>query len=84
MTDPRYRKLAEIIVRHSCRVKEGEKVLVETFDIPAELTAVLVRAIAEAGGLPLCLTKQNRVLRELYRNATEEQMRFWGEIERRQ
>jgi aminopeptidase len=59
-------------------------VLVEAFDIPAEFTALLVRAIAEAGGIPLCLTKQNRVLRELYRHASEEQMRFWGEIERRQ
>jgi aminopeptidase len=82
--DPRYSKLAQVIVRHSTAVRPGEKVLVETFDIPAEFTAVLVRAIAEAGGLPICLVKQNRVLRELYRHATEEQMRFWGEIERRQ
>jgi aminopeptidase len=82
--DPRYSKLAQVIVRHSTAVKPGEKVLVEAFDIPADFTAVLVRAIAEAGGIPLCLVKQNRVLRELYRCATEEQMRFWGEIERRQ
>ena len=84
LTDPRYEKLAEIITHHSCDVKPGEKVLIEAFDIPAEFTATLVRAIAAAGGVPLCLTKQNRVLRELYRSATEEQMRFWGEIERKQ
>jgi aminopeptidase len=84
MIDPRQKKLAEIIVRHSCRVKKGEKVLVEAFDIPDDFTALLVREIADAGGLPLCLTKQNRVLRELYRSATEEQMRFWGEVERKQ
>jgi aminopeptidase len=84
LLDPRYLKLAEIIVHHSCAVKAGEKVLVEAFDIPEEFTAVLVRTIAAAGGLPLCLTKQNRVLRELYRSATEEQMGFWAEVERRQ
>ncbi len=84
MSDSRYLKLAEIITRHSCAVEAGEKILIEAFDIPAEFTANVVRAVAEAGGLPLCLTKQNRVLRELYRNATEAQMRFWGEIERLQ
>jgi aminopeptidase len=82
LTDPRYERLAEIIVHHSCAVREGEKVLVEAFDIPEEFTALLIRTIAAAGGLPLCLTKQNRVLRELYRRATAEQMRFWGEVER--
>jgi aminopeptidase len=84
LTDPRFRRLAEIIVHHSCRVAPGEKVLIEAFDVPEEFTVVLIRAVAEAGGLPLCLTKQNRVLRELYRHATPEQMQFWGDIERRQ
>lgn len=82
MLDPRYVELAEIIANHSLRVEPGEKVLVEAFDIPPEFTAALVRSLVKAGGLPVCLTKQNRVLRELYRNATEEQMRFWGEVER--
>lgn len=82
MIDPRYKDLADIITQHSLAVEPGEKVLVEAFDIPAELTALLVRTIAQAGGLPICMTKQTRVLRELYRNATEDQMRFWGDIER--
>jgi aminopeptidase len=84
MHDPRYEKLAEVITGHSCAVKPGQKVLIEAFDIPSEFVAVLVRKIAEAGGQPLCITKQNRVLRALYANATEESMRFWGEIERKQ
>ena len=62
MYDPRYSRLAETIVHHSCTVQKGEKVLVETFDIPSEFTVVLIRAIADAGGIPLCLTKENRVL----------------------
>ena len=84
MHDPRYEKLADVITRHSCAVKEGEKVLIEAFDIPSEFVAVLIRKVAEAGGQPLCLTKENRVLRALYRHATEDSMRFWGEVERKQ
>ena len=66
MKDPRYQQLADVIVGHSCKVQEGEKVIVETFDIPEEFTAVLLRRIHEAGGHALCHTRQNRVLRELY------------------
>ena len=83
MVDPRYQKLAEIIVHHSCNVQKNEKVMIETFDIPPEFTALLVREVAAAGGLPICVTKQNRVLRELYLRATEDQMKFWGDAERR-
>ncbi|MBI4584426.1 MAG: aminopeptidase [Planctomycetes bacterium] len=84
MTDPRYRKLASLLVHHSTRIKPGDKVLVEAFDIPEEFLAVLIRSIAEAGGVPLCMTKHNRVLRELFRHATEEGMEFWASIERAQ
>jgi aminopeptidase len=76
-------KLADIIVHHSLKVQPGEKVLVEAFDIPTEFTMLLVRTIAAAGGHPLVYTKDNRVLREIYKHAAEEQMRFWGEVERR-
>jgi aminopeptidase len=82
--DPRFEKLADLLVRHSIRLRPGERVLVETYDIPEDFTIVLIRAIDRAGGQPICLTKQNRVLRELYRAATVEQMAFWGSIERAQ
>lgn len=82
MHDPRYTRLANVLIHHSCRVKPGDKVLVEAFDIPTDFTVELVRAIAEAGGLPLVSTYHQPVLRALYRTATEEQMRFIGEVER--
>ena len=34
MKDPRYTKLAKTLVHHSMKVKPGDKVLVEAFDIP--------------------------------------------------
>ena len=82
MQDPRYQQLADVIVGHSCAVQKGEKVIVETFDIPEEFTAVLLSRIHEAGGHAICLTRQNRVLRELYLNGEDEQLAFIGKHER--
>jgi len=80
--DPRYTKLADVLVRHSTQVKPGDKVLIEAFDIPADFTAELIRVVADAGGVPLVSTYQQPVLRALYKAATEEQMKFIGEVER--
>lgn len=84
MVDPRYRRLAEVLVGHSTKIRPGDKVLVEAYDVPEEFTCVLIDAIAAAGGLPLCMTKQNRVLRALYLHASEEQMELWAAVERLQ
>ncbi|MCA1597079.1 MAG: aminopeptidase, partial [Chloroflexi bacterium] len=81
MTDPRIRTLAALIVRHSCDLKPGDRVLIEAFDAPAEMVRELIRAASEAGAIPLVSLKQNAVLRELYRCATAEQMKLIGEIE---
>lgn len=81
MLDPRIQQLADVLVRHSVAVKPGDKVFVEAYDMPPEATACLVRTLAEAGAIPLVETRHNRVLRELYRNATEEQMTLIGELE---
>src|SRR5207247_4064520 len=78
MLDPRIQKLADVLIRHSARVRPGDKALVEAFDIPPEATACIVRSLAAAGALPVVETRHNQVLRELYRNATEEQMRLIG------
>ena len=52
--------------------------------MPEQFLVVLIDTIAAAGGHPLCVTKSNRVLRALYRNATPEQMQVWGSVEGRQ
>ena len=75
-------RLAELLVHHSMRVQPGEKVLVEAFDIPSDMTVALVRAVANAGGHPLVSTYQQPVLRALYQHATAEQMQTIGAVER--
>ena len=82
MLDSRMEKLADNLVRHSCSVAPGERVLVEATDIPDEMVALLVRKISEAGGIPFVTVKRTRVLRELYRHGGEQAMKLAGEYER--
>jgi aminopeptidase len=83
MHDPRIDKLAKILLDHSCRLKKGEKVLIEAFDLPEpQLVCALVEGAAERGAIPLVSTKNNTVLRSIYRSATEEGMKLNGDLER--
>ena len=52
MHDPRFDKLAKLLVDYSTRLKRNEKVLIETFDVPDEMTIALVRAARKAGAIP--------------------------------
>jgi aminopeptidase len=82
MKDPRFTDLAKTLVHHSCRVKSGDKVLIEAFDIPPDFTVELVKTVAAAGGRPIVSTYQQPVLCAMFQNATEEQMRALGQVER--
>jgi aminopeptidase len=82
MIDARWQRLADVLVHHSVRVQPGERVLIEAFDMPPEFVALLARTIAQAGGVPIVDTKSSLVLRALYQNATESQIRFIATLER--
>jgi len=81
MKDPRFSKLADVLLRHSTKLKTGEKLLIEAIDVPDAIVVELVRQAAAAGAIPLVTIKQNTVLRELYRNATAVGMKITGELE---
>jgi aminopeptidase len=81
MKDPRMTSLAQLLVSYSCALERDEKVLIECFDIPEDFTVELIREVRKAGGVPFVSTKHNRIMRSLYENATEEQMRGLGAIE---
>lgn len=82
MKDPRYSDLANVLVRHSCEVRPGDKVLIEAFDVPPEFTVELIRTIAAAGGEPIALTYQQPVLKALYANGTEGSLGLIGQVEK--
>ena len=82
MHDPRIDQLADLLLDHSCEIKEGERVLIEAFDLPdATLVTRLVEGATKRGAVPLVSWKSNAVLRALYRNATEESMKIAGDLE---
>jgi aminopeptidase len=81
VNDPRFNKLAQIIVRHSTRLKKGDRILIEAIDIPPDMVIALVREADRRGAIPFVSIKQSRVLRELYQNATEASMEAAGRWE---
>jgi aminopeptidase len=81
MLDPRIDKLADVLIHHSTKLQPGNKVLIESFDAPPVVVARLVERIGAVGAIPLVETRHVRVLRSLYRTATEAQMRLIGELE---
>jgi aminopeptidase len=81
VTDPRYEKLAHVLVGHSTRIKSGDNVLIEAFDIPDEMVITLMRAVRDAGGRPLVSIKHQRIMRELIRCGDAELMGTIGACE---
>src|SRR5664279_1460918 len=84
MLDPRYTKLATLLIHYSCAVKPGEHVLIEAIDIPHDFTKELVRVCAAAGGRPLVLLKSNEIQRALMHAGTQEQWDAIAAIEKAQ
>ena len=69
MHDPRFDKLAQSLAGFSTALKAGDKVLIEAFDIPPEMTVALIRAVRALGALPFVQVHQARVSREMAREA---------------
>jgi len=67
MTDPRYQKLAKLLVNYSTHVKKGDHVLLDMIDVPDEFSIALMRAIRAAGGTPLIEVRHTRITREILR-----------------
>src|ERR1041385_808031 len=74
MHDPRFDKLAKLLVGYSIRLKRNETVLVEAFDVPDEMTIALIRAIEKTGAVPFVQVHHARVNRALALTASERQL----------
>jgi aminopeptidase len=67
MTDPRYKKLAKLLVNYSTQIKKGERALLDMIDVPDEFSLELMRAVRAAGGTPLIEVRHTRISREIVR-----------------
>jgi aminopeptidase len=81
MHDDRFEKLAKLLVEYSIRLKRNETVLIESFDIPDEMTIALIRAVRKAGGVPFAQTYYTRVNRALALEASDRQLNLMASHE---
>lgn len=65
MSDPRYDSLAKVLVSHSTKLKEGEKVLIDVSETPEEFVIALIRAVRVAKAEPFVALHSSRISREL-------------------
>jgi aminopeptidase len=83
MKDPRFDRLAETLLDHSCQLRKGEKVLIEAFDLPdPALVCRLVEMASKRGAVPLVSWKNNTVLRTLYKTGSAENIGLAGAFEK--
>ena len=73
MTDPRYTKLAKLLVNYSTALRKGERILLDMIDVPDEFTIELIRTVRAAGATPFVETRHTRVGREQLLGMTEAQ-----------
>jgi aminopeptidase len=71
MTDPRYTKLAKLLVNYSTAMKKGDRILLDMIDVPDEFTIELIRAVRAAGATPFVETRHTRVGREILLDINE-------------
>jgi aminopeptidase len=81
MHDDRFDKLAKLLVEYSIRLKRNETVLIEAFDIPDEMTAAVIRAARNAGGVPFAQVYHVRVNRALALEASDRQLNIMASHE---
>lgn len=81
MTDPRIEILANKLVNYSCKVKPGEKVLIEAKGFELPLTKALVREVFKAGGMSFVTIKNDEITRALLKLCCEEQIKLMASFE---
>ena len=74
MTDPRYTKLAKLLIEYSTALKKGDRVLLDMIDVPDEFSVELMRAARAAGAIPLIEVRHTRVNREMLRETRRRNM----------
>lgn len=82
MLDPRYKKLALLLVHHSCRLQIGEYVLIQAAGAPNEFIEAVIDAVADAGGHPLVSTLEPRISRKLVQRLGADGFKMYGDVEK--
>lgn len=78
MTDERIKILAQKLVGYSVAAKQGDKVLIEAFDVENPLICELVDAVYKSGAIPFVDVFDNKIQRRLLMNASEDTVKAWA------
>ena len=81
MTDPRYPKLARLLVNYSTELKKGERILLDLTDVPDEFAVELMRAARRVGATPLIEVRHTRITREIALGTDEKHARLVRDVE---
>ncbi len=81
MTDPRYTKLAKLLVEYSTQLKKGDRVLLDLIEVPDEFGIELIRAARAVGALPIIAVRHTRLNREMLRDTNEAHATLERELE---
>jgi aminopeptidase len=81
MTDPRYQKLAKLLVEYSTELKKGDRVLIDAIDIPDDFTIELMRVARRAGATPLVEVRHGRITREVLRGTDDQHAALVRDLE---
>src|SRR5215475_7326710 len=81
MTDPRFKKLAKLLIDYSTQLKKGDRVLLDMIDVPDEFSVELMRAARAVGAVPLIEVRHTRINREILRGVTAGHAAVLREIE---
>jgi len=80
MSDERIKKLAEILVNYSVRVKKGETITISASSAAEELVVELYRLIIKKGAYPVVNIQFPKMAYIYYKNASKEQLRKFPDI----
>ena len=81
MSDPRRAEFAKLLIRHSCSLKPGETVLIESFDLHDGLVEELVAEAFAAGGLPLVYLRRTNLIRQMLLQGNAAQIAKLADVE---
>ena len=81
MTNPRYAKLADLLINYSTCLQAGEHILIEAFDMPREMIIELVKAAVSVGGNPHVAIRDAQIMRALHDGASDETYEIWSEYD---
>lgn len=79
--DPRYLDLARCLVGYSVKLKKGERVLIDAYDVPEPMVLALVRAVRARKAMPYVQLNSARVSRELLLETSLEHLEFQASYE---